>query len=217
MTSAPASAWISAWTTELLDGRVVDDLLADQEPVMAVAGVGVERDVDDDADLGHRGLDGAGRGADEIVRVERLRAGRVAEPGVGVGEERDRRDAERRGARRRRATARSTDRRSTPGIDGDRLRSRPRRRPGRSARSGRRRSASFSRTSRRDQSVRRLRRMRRPPRIASMSGRVAGSASGAGRWRVMRAILSGLSQKIRCDPMRRGGDAIPMAASPPSS
>ena len=36
---------------ELLDGGVVDDLVAGHDAVMAVAGVGVERDVGDDADV----------------------------------------------------------------------------------------------------------------------------------------------------------------------
>ena len=61
---------------ELLDGGVVDDLVAGHDAVMAVAGVGIERDVGDEAEVGHRRLDRARSAADEIVRVERLRAGR---------------------------------------------------------------------------------------------------------------------------------------------
>ena len=50
--SAPASAWTSAWSTRICDGVVVDDVagLVDQ-PVMAVRGVGIERDVGEHADL----------------------------------------------------------------------------------------------------------------------------------------------------------------------
>ena len=41
---------------------------------MAVAGEGIERDVAQDADLGHFLLDGADGAADEIVRIERFAA-----------------------------------------------------------------------------------------------------------------------------------------------
>ena len=60
----------------LLDERgvrlVVDDLVADEEAVMAVAGVGVERDVEDDTEVELGGLDGACCAADEVVGVEGL-------------------------------------------------------------------------------------------------------------------------------------------------
>ena len=55
-----------------LERPVVVDLAVDQETVMAVAGVGVERHVADDADLRHRLLDGPRRPADQIAGVERL-------------------------------------------------------------------------------------------------------------------------------------------------
>ena len=73
--SAPASAWTSAWSTSTFDRVVVDDVagLVD-EPVVAVRGVGIERDVGQDADLRHRVLDRLDRAADEIVGVERLLA-----------------------------------------------------------------------------------------------------------------------------------------------
>ena len=69
--------------------RVVEDGLAAQQPVVAVAGVGVERDIGDDADVRHGRLDRAHRAADQIVRVQRLRSGLVAQGAVGVGEQRD--------------------------------------------------------------------------------------------------------------------------------
>ena len=134
MMSAPASAWMSDLQDQLLDGRVVDDLVAGHEAVMAVAGVGVERDVGDDADLRHGRLDRAAGRADEVLRVERLRPGLVAARRVGVGEERDRRNAEVDGPLAPPRPPRSIDRRSTPGIDGDRLAHAVARRRGRSAR-----------------------------------------------------------------------------------
>ena len=51
-----------------LDGAVVVDLAVDEEPVMAVAGIGVERHVADHSDIADACLDGAHRAADEIVR-----------------------------------------------------------------------------------------------------------------------------------------------------
>ena len=81
-----------------LDRCVVDDLLALHDAVMAVAGIGVERHIGDEADVRHRRLDGAQRLADEVLRIERLGADVVAQLRVGVGEKRDRRNAEIAGA-----------------------------------------------------------------------------------------------------------------------
>ena len=61
---------------------------------MAVGGIGIERHVAEDADLRHRLLDGADGAADEIVGVERFRAGLVALFQVGMGEKRDAGDGE---------------------------------------------------------------------------------------------------------------------------
>ena len=72
MMSQPASACDQRLPDQHRDGLVVDDLAAAQQPVMAVAGVGIERHVAQDADLGHLLLDRADRPADQIVRVERL-------------------------------------------------------------------------------------------------------------------------------------------------
>ena len=78
---------------QLLDSGVVDDLIALEQPVMSVAGVGIEGHVGDDAELRDGGLDRPCRGADEIVWVERFRPGRVAKPRVGVGKQRNGGDA----------------------------------------------------------------------------------------------------------------------------
>ena len=80
---------------ELLGGLVVEDIarLVGQA-VVAVRGVGVERDIGQDTDLGHRVLDGADRAAHEVVGVERFLAHFAAQVRRGVGEEGDARDAE---------------------------------------------------------------------------------------------------------------------------
>ena len=80
-----------------LDGAVVVDLAGDHEPVMAVARIGVERHVADDAEIGHGLLDGAHGAADEIAGIDRLARLVVAKRRVGVGKQRDRRDAKPRG------------------------------------------------------------------------------------------------------------------------
>ncbi len=51
-----------------LHGLVVDDVAVAQQAVMAVAGIGIERHVAEDADLGHLLLDRADRAAHQIVR-----------------------------------------------------------------------------------------------------------------------------------------------------
>ena len=99
MTSAPARAWLSAWRTSastVSSLRIVISpaaTLAD-EAVVAVAGVGVEGDVGDEAELREFALDRAAGPADEIALVESLAAALVLEARLGVGEERDRRNAE---------------------------------------------------------------------------------------------------------------------------
>ena len=55
MMSAPASAWTSAWLDQHLDRLVVDHVAASvDQPVLPVAGVGIERDVGEHADLRRR-------------------------------------------------------------------------------------------------------------------------------------------------------------------
>ncbi len=72
MISQPASAWTSAWRTSTVERRIVVDIAVPDQPVMAVAGVGIERHVAQHADLGHRLLDRAHRAADQIVGVDRF-------------------------------------------------------------------------------------------------------------------------------------------------
>ena len=59
MMSQPAFACTSACLHQQLDRLVVEDDLAVHHPVVAVARIGVERDVGDEPDLRHRGLDRA--------------------------------------------------------------------------------------------------------------------------------------------------------------
>ena len=88
------------------DGLVVEDRAVAHQAVVAVAGVGIERDVAQDADLRHRLLDGADRAADEVVGVERLAAVLVAQLRVGVGKQRDAGDGQLRPRARPRAPRR---------------------------------------------------------------------------------------------------------------
>ena len=94
MMSQPASACTSAWRHQHRHGLVVEDDAVAQQAVMAVAGVGIERHVAEHADLRHLLLDGADGAADQVVGVERLAAGLVAQFRVGVGEQRDAGDGE---------------------------------------------------------------------------------------------------------------------------
>ena len=64
---------------ELLDAGVVDDFIANDDAVVAVACVRIERYVGDDANVRNVKVDRAGRSVDQIFRVERLRAGLVAQ------------------------------------------------------------------------------------------------------------------------------------------
>ena len=100
-----------------LDGLVVEDLAVPEQAVMAVAGIGIERDVAQDADIGHFLLDGADGAADEVVRIERLGCrSRRAGPGRYRGTGRCR-GCRSRAARSASRTASSTEIRSTPGIE----------------------------------------------------------------------------------------------------
>ena len=56
------------------DGLVVEDDAVTQQPVMAVAGVRIERHIAKDADVRHLFLDGADRLADQILGIERFGA-----------------------------------------------------------------------------------------------------------------------------------------------
>ena len=76
------------------DRLVVEDIaIVVGQAVMAVAGVGIERDVGQHADLGHRILDRLDRAADEVVGVERLAGIVAAQVRRRVGEQGDAGDA----------------------------------------------------------------------------------------------------------------------------
>ena len=176
MMSEPACRLQHGGGRDLLDGLVVDDDAVAQDAVMAVAGEGVERHVGDDADLRHRRLDRARRAVDEVVRVEDVRAGLVAQVHVDIGEGGD--APECRAWRRVRAslTARSTDMRNDAGHG---RRSASRRFSPSMMKIGQIRSSTVSRfscTRRRDQSALRMRRRRRLPVISSTLRAPAGLA-----------------------------------------
>ena len=94
MMSQPASRLHQRLLHQHLDGLVIEDHAVAQQPVMAVAGVGIERDVAQDADVRHFLLDRADGAADEIVGIERLAAVLVAQARIGIGKERDAGDRE---------------------------------------------------------------------------------------------------------------------------
>ena len=79
MMSQPASACDQRLAHQHGDGLVVEDDAVAQQAVMAVAGVGIERHVAQDADIRHFLLDGADGAADQVVGVERLGAVLVAQ------------------------------------------------------------------------------------------------------------------------------------------
>ena len=100
MTSAPARAWLSAWrtrTSTVSSFRMMSPARSAfaHEPVVAVAGVRVERNVGDErAKLGKLPLDRTAGAADKVAFIEGLAPLRVLQSNLGVGEERDRRDVE---------------------------------------------------------------------------------------------------------------------------
>jgi hypothetical protein len=77
-----------------VERRIVDDLLAHHDPVMAVRGVRVERDVADHADAGDGGFDRADRPVHEVFGVPGLLPARALALGRGEREQRDGRYAE---------------------------------------------------------------------------------------------------------------------------
>ena len=117
MMSQPASACTSACRTSTATVSSLRMSPSAHQAVMAVAGVGIERDVAEHAEIGHFLLDGAHRLADQIVGVQRL-ASRARRAGTA----RCRETARCRGCRasrraRRRAPPGRRVRRSTPGIE----------------------------------------------------------------------------------------------------
>ena len=73
---------------------VICDIVVDQKTVMAVAGVGIERHVAENADLRNCLLDRPHGAADQIAGVRGFAAILDRERRVGVGKERDDRNAE---------------------------------------------------------------------------------------------------------------------------
>jgi len=61
---------------------------------VAVAGVGIEGDVGDNADARHGGLDGPQRAAHQVFGILRFAAGSIAQVRVGVGKQGEGRDAQ---------------------------------------------------------------------------------------------------------------------------
>lgn len=78
----------------LVDSLVVDDLAAPENAVMAVAGEGIERNVGNDADIGHRLLDRRRRLIDQVVGFEAVRAGLVTQFHLDIRKGGKRRNAE---------------------------------------------------------------------------------------------------------------------------
>ena len=71
--SAPAAAWTSACSARIVAVVVVEHIAGRvDDPVMAVRGIGIERDVGQHADVRRGVLGRPDRAADQIVRVERL-------------------------------------------------------------------------------------------------------------------------------------------------
>ena len=93
-TSAPASACTSACLTSAALRLVVDDLVADQQAVVSVACVGIERDVENDAEVEPGVFDGARRAADQVVGLKASRASSERFSGSVNGKQCDRGDAE---------------------------------------------------------------------------------------------------------------------------
>ena len=70
------------------DRLVVENDAVLHQPVMAVAGIGIERDIAEHADLRHFFFDGADGAADEVVRVQRFGTVVVAAARLGIGKQR---------------------------------------------------------------------------------------------------------------------------------
>ena len=92
--SAPGLRLHQRLAHQRLERLVVGDFRAAQQAVVSVTGVGVERDVEDDADVEAGGLHGARRAADEVLRIERLARVLGAQLRLGIGKQRDGGDAE---------------------------------------------------------------------------------------------------------------------------
>ena len=80
---------------------VIEDLRARHQSVMAVAGIGIERHIAPNPDVGHLGLDRTGRLANQVFRVERFCRILAAQLRIGIGKQRNDRNAELSGLSRR--------------------------------------------------------------------------------------------------------------------
>ena len=89
MMSQPACACTRACLTSTATVSSLRMTPSPQQPVMAMAGERVERHVTQHAEVRDLPLDGANRPADQVVRINGLAAGLVAQGGVSVGEQRD--------------------------------------------------------------------------------------------------------------------------------
>ena len=117
MMSQPASAWTRACRTRASSVASLRISPSSIKPVMAMAGIGIERHIAHDADLRHRRLDRPHRPAHQIVGVVGLAAIGGAQRRAVLGK-RAMAGMPRSAASAAALTARSTDRRSTPGIEG---------------------------------------------------------------------------------------------------
>ena len=86
MMSQPASACTSACCTSISMVASLCTSPSRDQPVMAVAGIGIERHIAQHADLRHRLLDRAHRAADQIVGVDGFAPVFAFQLGIGVGE-----------------------------------------------------------------------------------------------------------------------------------
>ena len=159
ITSQPACGLVDRLLAQDFERFIVDDVSVAQQAVVTVARVRVEGHVADDAQIGTRLFHRADALADEVLGIERFVAvGRLFRR-VGRREEGDGGNSQLGRLARPPPASRSTESRSTPGIEGIGVRL-----PVPSCtKMGQIKSSTLSRfsaTSRRDQAVRRFRRMR---------------------------------------------------------
>ena len=96
MISAPAFGLVDRLVDQHCHRIVIDDIAGVvEQPVLAVAGIGVERDIGEDADIASAGIaDRLDRAAHQIVGIERLGPVVAAAIGLRVGKQRDAGDAQ---------------------------------------------------------------------------------------------------------------------------
>ena len=80
---------------QYVDRRIVEDAaVVAEQAVVAMAGVGIERNVGEHADLGTAGLDCSDRAAHQIIGVERLLTAPAATLGLSIRKQREARNTE---------------------------------------------------------------------------------------------------------------------------